>query len=612
MRLAFADPRNMTISPLNMHYGRPKPDVSDIRPSIGRRGVLVPMLVQEKFADGVVIPGAFAVVAGARRLTAAQAEIAAGVEIDPVPICILDPGDDAAAIEASLIENLNRLPPDEVSTWETFAKLIKEGRTPQEIAVTFFMTEAVVNRTLALGNLLPRLRKLYRDEKINIGAIRLLTLATKTQQKDWLAIYDDPEQPTPLGQGLKNWLFGGAAIPTQHALFSLDDYPGAIIADLFGEDSYFTDPGLFWTHQNAALAAKREALLAEGWTAVEVLETGRSFDSWKHERVGKAKGGKVYVSVSHRGEVTLHEGFLTAKEARRAHAAAAKMASGAARGEGGEADPKTDRAEVTGNQQSYIDLHRHAAVRAVLTDHADVALRLLLAHAVAGTALWRVEPDPRRAGVEAVAQSAEASPAEASFQAKRKAACALLGADPERDLVGQRREGGAAGVFAKLLSLPDADVLAVAAVVIGETLAAGSAEVEAAGAYLKVDMGEFWTPDDAFFDLMRDREAVNAMLKEVGGKKVADGNLTEKVKTQKAILRDFLDGTNDRPKVAKWTPKWLTFPAGAYTRRPFATAQRSKAVAPLLRGVRLPAPANVAPLAITLAADPNPAILAAE
>ena len=38
------------------------------------------------------------------------------------------------------------------------------------------------------------------------------------------------------------------------------------------------------------------------------------------------------------------------------------------------------------------------------------------------------------------------------------------------------------------------------------------------------------------------------MLKEVGGRKVADGNVTEKVKTQKPILRDVLDGTNDRPK----------------------------------------------------------------
>jgi ParB family chromosome partitioning protein len=610
MKLAFADPRNMTISPLNMHFGRPTPDVSDIRPSIGRRGVLAPLLVQEKIADGAVVPGHFEVVAGARRLTAALAEIAAGVEIDPVPIGILEAGDDAAAIEASLIENLGRLPPDEVSTWETFAKLIKKGRTPEQIAATFFMTDAVVKRTLALGDLLPRIRGLYRREAIDVATVRSLTLATKTQQREWLAMLDDPKRRAPTGAQLKNWLFGGASIPTGNALFPLDDYPGQIIADLFGDDSYFTDPNLFWTHQNQALAAKREALLAEGWGGVEVLETGRAFESWKHERVSKAKGGKVFLAVSSRGEVTVHEGWLSAKEARRAQAAA-RTATASARGEGGVGSPTSDRAEVTSAQQAYIDLHRHAAVRAVLTDHAGVALRLMVAHAVAGSSLWRVEVDPRRAGSEAVSASVEAGPAEARFRARQSAAAALLGVEAGADLVGRRREGGAAGVFAKLLSLSDADVLAVAAVVVGETLAAGSAEVEAAGLHLKVDMAGFWSPDQAFFDLIRDREAINAMLKEVGGKKVADGNLAEKLKTQKAILRDFLDGTNDRPKVARWTPKWLTFPAQAYTRRPFATAQRSKALAPLLRGGRASGEPVVAP-AMALSADPNPAILAAQ
>lgn len=452
--------------------------------------------------------------------------------------------------------------------------------------MTFFMTEAVVKRTLALGNLLPRIRGLYRREAIDVAPVRSLTLATKSQQKEWLAMLDDPERRAPTGAQLKTWLFGGASSPTQHALFCLDDYPGQIIADLFGEDSYFTDPNLFWIHQNQALAGRREALLADGWGAVEVLEVGQSFYSWKHERVSRAKGGKVFLEVSSRGEVTVHEGFLTPKEARRAHAAAEK----AARGESGEpeaqGDPKTDRAEVTSAQQSYIDLHRLAAVRAVLTDHGDVALRLMVAHAVAGAPLWRVEADPQRAGNAAVSTSVEASPARAAFLGKREAVRALLGLGGDGDLVGQRLDGGAAAVFAKLLSLPDADVLAVAAVVMAETLAAGSAEVEAAGTYLKVDMAAFWSADGAFFDLIRDREAINAMLKEVGGKKVADGNLAEKIKTQKAILRDFLDGTHDRPKVARWTPKWLTFPAGAYTRRPFATAERSKAVAPLLRRAR--------------------------
>ena len=612
MKLAFADPRNMTISPLNMHYGRPKPDVSDIRPSIRQHGVLLTMLVLETIRDGAVVPGHFEVVAGARRWYGAMDEIAAGIEIDPVPIAILEAGDDAAAIEASLIENLGRLPPDEVSCWETFAKLIKKGRSPEQIAATFHMTDAVVKRTLALGNLLPRVRDLYRREAIELATVRSLTLATRSQQKEWLAMLDDPERRAPTGAQLKTWLFGGASIPSANALFSLDDYPGQIIADLFGEDSYFTDPDLFWTHQNQAIAAKREALLAEGWNAVEVLETGRSFESWKHERVSKAKGGKVFLAVSSRGEVTAHEGWLSAKEARRAQAAAARMAGTAARGEGGEALPTTDRAEVTSAQQSYIDLHRHAAVRAVLIDHAGVALRLLVAHAVAGSPLWRVEADPRRAGNEAVSASLQAAPAETTFRAMRDAAAALLGLEADGDLAGRRRQGGAAAIFAKLLSLSDADVLAVAAVVMGETLAAGSAEVEAAGLHLKVDMAAFWSPDQAFFDLIRDREAVNAMLKEVGGKKVADGNLAEKVKTQKAILRDFLEGTNDRPKVAKWIPRWLTFPAQAYTRRPFATARRSKAVAPMLRGVRLPKPAEAPSPATALAADPNLAILAAE
>ena len=64
MKLAFADPRNMTVSPLNMNYGRPDPDIADIAPSIRQRGVLLTMLVQEKTQDGAVVPGHFEIVAG--------------------------------------------------------------------------------------------------------------------------------------------------------------------------------------------------------------------------------------------------------------------------------------------------------------------------------------------------------------------------------------------------------------------------------------------------------------------------------------------------------------------------------------------------------------------
>ncbi|WP_240903366.1 chromosome partitioning protein ParB [Caulobacter sp. 602-2] len=456
-----------------------------------------------------------------------------------------------------------------------------------------------MNQVLALGRLLPQIRNLYRRDEIDVPTVRALTLASQSRQREWLAMKNDPEQRAPVGAQLRAWLFGGASIPTRYALFSLETYPGKIAADLFGHDSYFTDPALFWRCQNEALAARSQALAAEGWAGVELLEPGKMFHSWKHERTPKASGGKVFIEVSSSGEVTEHAGWLSAQEARRSRAAAAK----AARVEAGQPPVSADRPEVTANQQAYIDLHRLAAVRAVLTDHPGVALRLLLAHAIAGSPYWKVEPDPHRAGAECVAASLEASPAEAVFRARRETVAKALDLDGARDLVGQPRRGGTAALFAKLLAVLDADVLATAAVVIGETLAAGGEAVEAAGLYLKVDTGAFWEPDAAFFELTRDRETVNAMLKEVGGKKVADGNVGEKVKTQKAVLRDCLDGTGGRPKAGKWTPRWLTFPAGAYTKRSLRTAETGRAVAPLLRKApKLPASG----------VDASPADIAAE
>ena len=69
-----------------------------------------------------------------------------------------------------------------------------------------------------------------------------------------------------------------------------------------------------------------------------------------------------------------------------------------------------------------------------------------------------------------------------------------------------------------------------------ETLAAGSAVTDAFGAHAKVETRAHWTPDQTFFELMRDRASVNAMLAEVAGKKAADKLVSAKLKDQKAAL----------------------------------------------------------------------------
>ena len=556
MQLTHIDLGQLSIAAVNMRHGKRAPDISDILPSIRARGVLVPLLVRPNGG-----PDQFEIVAGRRRYVAAKTIADEQGEIDPLPCAVMEPGDDAAALEASLIENIARLAPDAMSQYESFVRLTKLGRSVAEIAATFGITERMVSQRLALGNLLPKIRDAYRDEEIDAETIRHLTMASKAQQKEWLGLFADAESHAPRGYQLKQWLFGGQSIATKVALFPVQDYPGPITADLFGEDSYFADTELFWQKQNEAIAAQRDGLLGAGGSDVNILEPGEHFRSWEHEKTPKGKGGKVFITVSHRGEVESHEGYLTHKEARRTRRTDTAGGDVAA--------AKPSRPEVTSALQNYVDLHRHAAVRVALLDRPGVALRLMVAHAVAGSGLWSVEPEPQEARNKAIAASLAASASEAAFAAKRAEVLALLGFSDEETAVigGNGDDAGAAGVFARLLALPDNDVLRVLALVMGEGLEAGSAEVEALGVHLKLDLGAVWQPDDAFFDLIRDRQVMNAMLAEVAGKAVANGNVAEKLKTQKQIIRDSLAGTNGRTQVDGWLPGWMQFPVRAYTER---------------------------------------------
>src|SRR3546814_12586364 len=102
-----------------------------------------------------------------------------------------------------------------------------------------------------------------------------------------------------------------------------------------------------------------------------------------------------------------------------------KQAKRRERGEAIDSGPNVPRPEVTSTCQTYIDLHRHAAVRAALTGHPKVALRLMVAHAITGSYLWRVKPEPQTCRNEAARASVETCRPQAEFDAKRRAVRAL-------------------------------------------------------------------------------------------------------------------------------------------------------------------------------------------
>jgi ParB family transcriptional regulator, chromosome partitioning protein len=543
----------LSIAKANVRHGVKKADYADLIPSVRQRGILQPLLVR-KNGKG------YEIVAGRRRYLAAVSLEKEGIEIEAIPCAVMAKGDDAAAVEASLIENTARLPMDEMDQFEAFQRLLKEGRTIEEIADTFGVTEIMVKRRLAIANLAPKIRQAYRAEEIDGETLRALTLASKQQQKDWLVLFEDPEQQAPRGGYLKRWLLGGAQIPTSVAIFDLASYTGEIVSDLFGEESYFANPDTFWTLQNEAVAKLKANYEANGWTRIEVMEHGHRFHDWDYEKATKKAGGSIYIAVSDRGEVEAHEGYITRAEARKREA----KANGTP-----DIDVKPAKPELTKPMQNYFALHRHAAVRLELLDHPQLALRLAIAHMIAGSSRWQVKPDPQRADKPEIKASVVQSKAQQSFEEKRGVVIDLLGLSPERaELV--RSTGDdyqTAAIFARLLKMADDDVLQVLAFAMAETLEAGTAIIEAVGVKTGTDMTRTWEPDETFLSLLAGKDVLHAMLSELGGATVADGNKTETAKVQKGIIRDYLKGSNGRTQCQNWLPAYARFPAAAYTDR---------------------------------------------
>jgi ParB/RepB/Spo0J family partition protein len=212
----------LKIATVNVRHSRKPPDVSDILPSIRARGVLQPLLVRPNGKG-------FEIVAGRRRYFAASlAAEEQGASRDEVllPCAVTESGDDAGAVEASLIENVARAPMDELEEYEAFAKLLKQGRSVAGIARTFGVSELYVKQRLALASLHPKIKDAYRNGDIESEELQWLTAASKHRQKEWVSAFEagnDPEnedaEGAPRGYQLKRWLFGATRSPRKTRAF---------------------------------------------------------------------------------------------------------------------------------------------------------------------------------------------------------------------------------------------------------------------------------------------------------------------------------------------------------------------------------------------------------
>ena len=556
--LKFIQFSQLHISKLNMRHSETAPEIDDILPSVKERGIRQPLIVRRE--GGTAKKPKYGIVAGRRRYFCLATLSESGVEISDVPCCVMDAKDDALAIETSIIENVARLAPTEMEQYEAFKTLADKGQSVDDIAAVFGITPHSVKRRLALGALIPDVREAYTNQQIDAASIRVLTMATEEQQAAWLELFNSDDYcPTGTHQ-LKAWLTGGGVITTEVALFNLAEYTGTILTDLFGDHGQFADVEHFWESQNAAIANEVETYKADGWKEVILGERGRHFPAYCHVRHPKEQGGRVYIETRDSGEVLFHEGYITDSEAQKIRRA---LSSGKA--EGAKAS-ETSKPEMSGPMADYMSLHRHSIARAELIKRPDLALRLSVAHMICGARKWKIDGISPSSRKEETRASVEGSKAEALLAKERQEVCDLLGLTGDHPQIYHRHSSphNLCDIFARLISLKDADVLRVQAFCLCETLAVDSPEVEAIGILTKPDFGDYWSPDDAFFDILRDKPTINAMVKDIAGKTCANGAVTDTAKQQKQIIKNRMAGHGVEDASPDWLPRWAAFPAKPY------------------------------------------------
>ena len=175
--------RNVSLSQLNESKTNPRRVFEDaalreLAESIRTHGVLQPLLVRPLTENG------FEIVAGARRYRAAQM-----AEADTVPVRIVSLTD-AQALEAQLIENLQRIdvhPMEEAQGFRALLNLEDPQYTVEQIAAKMGKSPAYVTTRLKLTDLTSVVVEAFYAEEIGVGHALLLAKLQPDQQQEALS-----------------------------------------------------------------------------------------------------------------------------------------------------------------------------------------------------------------------------------------------------------------------------------------------------------------------------------------------------------------------------------------------------------------------------------------
>ena len=244
--------------------------IGELAASIASVGLLQSLVVKK------APRGKFAVIAGKRRLQALSQLVEAGTLSPRIEVPCRVVVHEADLTEISLAENVQREPMHPADEFEAFRQLIEKGKSVADVAARFGVTEAVVNRRLALARVSPTLLQKYREGEMNLELLQSFTLTGdhEAQEQVWNEL-----QPWDRNPHTVRHLLSQDDIPAGDkrvrfvGLAQYEAEAGLVKRDLFHEGEqgvYILDLAKLTRLVNQKLQALAEEIHADGWKWVEV------------------------------------------------------------------------------------------------------------------------------------------------------------------------------------------------------------------------------------------------------------------------------------------------------------------------------------------------------
>ena len=217
--------------------------------------------------------GFYAVANGNRRLAAFH--MMYGKDSSEPIGCTLHDVDETRGFEISLTTAITAAQLHPVDQYEAFARLDDRGKTHDEIARQYGMTEKQVRQALALGRLSPTIRQAWRGGEIKAEIAKAFTLALDHAMQD-KAFAKLKKDGRLFETRVKAELAGG---DIDEDVAQLLDVVGAeayraagghVIEDLFGPSHIIGDEMLLKRMARQLLIARCDELVAAGWGWAEI------------------------------------------------------------------------------------------------------------------------------------------------------------------------------------------------------------------------------------------------------------------------------------------------------------------------------------------------------